>query len=103
MSKQEFIDKLTELETLVNIQLELISTLDSVFGGVDGPLTDAIFKLQSFAVKQLEDSVGDKDGWVDWYLFERPTTAIDPSGLKHEINSPEDLVEFVGWFEKEQQ
>lgn len=101
MNKEQFISELDELESLIKGQLGMFQTLDEIFGRVDGNLTDSVFCLQNFAIKQLANIVGDTDEWIDWYMFERSATAIDESGLKHEITTARELVEFVGWFGKE--
>lgn len=101
MNKEQFISELEELESLIKEQLDMFQALDKVFGSVDGDLTDSVFCLQSFAIKQLAEIAGDTDEWIDWYMFERSATAIDESGLKHEITTARELVEFVGWFGKE--
>ena len=98
MNKQQFIKHLKNLEELSANSDNIMSQFNSLFGNFDGEVSENIYELQSTVVEVLADIVGDTDNWIDWYLFERSTTAIDPSGLKFEITTPEQLVEFCGWW-----
>lgn len=101
MNKQQFIKHLKNLEELSANSDKIMSQFNSLFGDFDGEVSENIYELQSAVVEVLADVVGDNDNWIGWYLFERSSTVVDSMGLEFEITTPEELVDFVGWFGKE--
>ena len=100
MNKQQFIKHLKNLEELSKNSDEILRQFNKLFGNFDGEVSDNIYDYQAAIVEILENVVGDTDNWVEWYIFERSSTAYSEDGLKYEITTPEELVEFCGWFGK---
>lgn len=98
-TKQQFIHQVERLEDLFSKQYEIIDILDKVVG-TDGELIQSIYDLQCESVKALAMVVNDCDDWLEWYFFESCTSAVSQDGLDYEITTPEELVEFCGWFKE---
>lgn len=97
MNKQQFIKLVNRLEEQLKNQENIIDQLNVMFGSVDGELSDTLYEANQVAIDALKYAVNDENDWLEWYLFESNSSAIDESGLKFEITSIEKLIDFVGW------
>ena len=71
MDKQAKLALLKELKSKIADSEEALDNLYSVFGSnPEGPLQSAIYGLTTFAVKATAAAIGDKYGWLEWFVFE---------------------------------
>lgn len=100
MNKTEFIAAMDNAWELFEKQNAAIEELDRLFGGSDGEIVSSIYDSQVLIVEILARVVDDEDDWLSWFFFEKGIKATS-SGIQYSIHSPEDLVNFCGWFGSE--
>lgn len=69
MTRQEVTNALEALRATcqaVDAQLDALGTLV----GLDGPLVDAVWRMQSAYIAAVAREVGDPGPWVDWWALE---------------------------------
>lgn len=69
MTRQETAKALEALKATcqaVDAQLDALGALV----GLDGPLAEAVWRMQSAYVAAVAREVGDPAGWVEWWVYE---------------------------------
>ena len=69
---------------------------EKLFGFVESPFTDALFRMQSEYTEAVAKNVGDDSDWLNWYQFENAMGAKGYEagivGDMREIKTLEDLL-----------
>jgi len=69
---------------------------EKLFGFVESPFTDALFRMQSEYTEAVAKNVGDASDWLNWYQFDNDMGAkgyeAGIEGGTREIKTLEDLL-----------
>lgn len=103
LNKDKRIDLLRQLILAYDTAMAVADKMNYVVGsrGVpDSPLYNDILGNLILHQKAVAVAIGDKDEWVDWFLWEaecgrKELECYDVDGTPHAINSAEDLINFM--------
>ena len=92
-------DKLKALQVWEQVTKAVDTQLDDfekLFGFVESPFTDALFRMQSEYTEAVAKNVGDASDWLNWYQFDNDMGAKGYEagivGDMREIKTLEDLL-----------
>jgi hypothetical protein len=97
MNKKETIEKFIKIHKQREL---LIDKLQELFGFADSVvLYDTLFAMEDFSIELVEEIVGDKTKWIEWFVYEndcgeREYEAGPKDNLK-KIKTVDDLLELI--------
>lgn len=97
MNKKETIEKFIKIHKQREL---LIDKLQELFGFTDSVmLYDTLFEMEDFSIELVEEIVGDKAKWIEWFVYENDCGESEyeagPQDNFKKIKTVDDLLELI--------
>ena len=97
MNKKEAVEKFIKIYKQKEL---LIDKLQELFGFTDSVmLYDTLFAMEGFSIELVEELVGDKAKWIEWFVYENDCGEKEwPAGHRDnlkKIKTVDDLLELI--------